>query len=346
MSWSEPRADVIQTHDGAPFAERRDERREDRAIDAALVELFGRRVGRRDDDATELKHPLEHALEHERVCDVDELHLVEADDGDSAWMAAATAARGPRLRLERRGACDARLGHELVEMDAARARGEARWQGGVERVHQHRLTTADAAVEVDALGEEGRGGVREVGGDESVAAERLELAKRDRLSRVAVDEIPGANATLELANGTVDRGGIEAARLGAVLRLLGRAEGRRGEATPSVAAPATAPVARAHDRRAHTATCRRQRRRPRYRRKGTRDEPLKHASGRGDALRAAPSCPRWSECGRATDEEQNATCGASTRDNALALFIGICIIRGKNSIPILCFLPTAAHVSK
>ena len=187
------------------------------------------------------------------------------------------------------------LGHELVEMDAARARGEARWQGGVERVHQHRFTTADAAGEVDALGGEGRGGVREVGGDESVA-KRLELAKRDRLSRVAVDEIPGANATLELANGTVDRGGIEAARLSAVLRLLGRAEARRGER------PRASPRRRRHPSREPTIAARTRPLavdnggcRPRYRRKGTRDEPLKHASGRGDApaprhpVRAGPS---------------------------------------------------------
>ena len=259
MSWSEPRADVIQAHDGAPFAERRDERREDVAIDAALVELFGRRVGRRDDDATELKHPLEHALEHERVCDVDELHLVEADDGGFGVDGGGDRGEGVHAYASSGVEPAMHLGHELVEMDAARARGEARWQGGVERVHQHRFTTADAAVEVDALGGEGRGGVREVGGDESVA-KRLELAKRDRLSRVAVDEIPGANATLELANGTVDRGGIEAARLGAVLRLLERKlvvasdpERRRAGDGTRRASPRSP--------RAH-ATCRRQRRVP------------------------------------------------------------------------------------
>ena len=155
MSWSEPRADVIQAHDGAPFAERRDERREDVAIDAALVELFGRRVGRRDDDATELKHPLEHALEHERVCDVDELHLVEADDGGFGVDGGGDRGEGVHAYASSGVEPAMHLGHELVEMDAARARGEAQWQGGVERVHQHRLTTADAAVEVDALGGEG-----------------------------------------------------------------------------------------------------------------------------------------------------------------------------------------------
>ena len=184
-----------------------------------------------------------------------------------------------------------------------------------------------------------------MGGDESVA-KRLELAKRDRLSRVAVDEIPGANATLELANGTVDRGGIEAARLGAVLRLLGRAEARRGER------PRASPRRRRHPSREPTIAART---RPLAVDNGgaARDidgkgRAMSRSSTRAAAAtpRAAPSCPRWSECGRATDEEQNATCGASTRDNALALFIGICIIRGKNSIPILCFLLTAAHVSK
>ena len=128
--------------------DQRDEGLKQRAVEPATVKVAGRRIGRGHDHDVAREQMLEQTPQDHGIGDIGHLQLVEAEQRRAGRDLLCRAA--DRVRGGLAGTLDRlmRLGHEFLEVDPALRREV---DGIEEKVEQHGLAAADAAVKIEAL---------------------------------------------------------------------------------------------------------------------------------------------------------------------------------------------------